>query len=100
MTTMTADVVHTSDSAALQGWDEADRVMLGALRHSPTMGAFLTRTGYPDAIARDALLGYLGAGLVRIVVDGGYRYELTWAGRARLAQLAAKATAPAMRQAA
>jgi hypothetical protein len=96
----TAVLAHTSDTVAPQGWDEADHVMLGALRHSPTMAVFLAATGYPDAIARDALLGYLHAGLVCVVVDRGHRYELTWAGRARLAQLTATSTVPAMRRAA
>lgn len=99
MTTMTA-LAYTSDTAALQGWDDADRVMLSALRNSPTMGAFLDRTGYSDAIARDGLLGYVQSGLVRIVVDSGVRYELTWSGRARLAQLTQRSTATSLRKAA
>jgi hypothetical protein len=97
---MSAVLAHTSDTVTSQGWDDADRVMLQALRHGPTVDAFLKETDYPKAVARDTLLGYLQSGLAFVVVDNGYRYELTLAGRARLGQLSQQATVPALRHAA
>jgi hypothetical protein len=100
MTTVTAELVHCSDTAALQGWDAVDRLLLGYLRRAPaSLVDLVDGSGYPAPIVRDAVLGYLQGGLAVRGVGATHRYELTLAGRARWAQLA-ESTVPAMRQAA
>lgn len=98
---MTAVLAYTSGTAARQGWDEVDRTLLGVLRRGPaTLTDLAESTDYSAPIVKDAVLGYLRSGLATVVLDHGYRYELTLAGWARLAQLSGRAAVPAMRQAA
>ncbi len=99
MTTMTAEVGSTSDTATRQ-WDDFDRELLSVLDSFPaTLTGLMDSTGYSETIVKDAILGYLQGGYAVRTVGDTHRYELTLAGRARLAQLA-EVTVPAMRKAA
>ncbi len=68
-------------------WDDVERLILTATREPATARQVTDSTGLTDRIAQAQLDVFQRQGLLIQTVDVGVRYELTLAGRQRLASL-------------